>query len=246
LVVRSLRLIFRINPDHNAEAQRLAKEAIQLDPGYARGHAVLAYATMWSAHCSWADDVQGTYAVAVQIAEKAISLDPSEPWARVTLGHVLSCSGYHEQALQQLSIALRLNPNFALAHSVYGWALLRSGRFQAAVQESGEALRLSPRDDFAGFYSGVHGLALLADQHFSEALPYIRKSVSAFPESVGNWRLLASCCGHLGLLDEAQQALKRAEALQPGMSASKTRKHLWPHAHRETFVEGLLKAGAPE
>lgn len=66
------------------------------------------------------------------------------------------------------------------------------------------------------------------------------------PEFIGNWRLLARCCGHLGLMEEARAALARAEALRPGITLSATRKHLWPYAHREVFVEGLREAGVPE
>ena len=54
-----------------------------------------------------------------------------------------------------------LNPSFALGHIVFGWALLRAGHFDEALVETGWALRMSPVDSFAGFYTSIHGLALL-------------------------------------------------------------------------------------
>ena len=245
-VIRALSLVFRVSRSGNAEAQRLAREAILLDPSYARAYAVLAWAVMWQGHCFWSEDAQASYSEALQYAEKSISLDTSEPWGRTTLCHILSARGQHEQALHEAGVALRLNPNFALAHTIYGWALLRSGRFEEAVAETGKALRISPNDDFAGFYSAIHGLTLLGAQRFEEALPHIRRSVSSMPEFFGNWRTLASCCGHLGLMDEARAAVARAETIRPGITLAMARKHLWGYAHRDIFVEGLRKAGVPE
>ncbi len=245
-VVRALSLVFKHSRLANAEAQRLAREAIALDPSYARAHAVLAWALLWQGHCYWAEDVQRTYHEAVQTAEHSIALDPSEPWGRVSLSHILSARGDHNRAISESENALALQPSFALAHTIYGWALLRAGRFEAAVEETGKALRLSPLDDFSGLYSAVHGLSLLAASRFDEALPWIRRGVSSMPEFIGNWRLLASCCGHLGLLGEAADALAHAEALKPGITLSMTREHLIKFAHRDTFLAGLAKAGVPE
>ncbi len=245
-VVRALSLVFRISRDANEQAQLLAAEAAALDPDYARAHAVGGWATMWSAHCHWAADGAAAYRKARQMAERAIVLDPGEPWARTTLGHILSGEGAHAAALVELESALAINPNFALARTIHGWALLRAGRMEAAVEETGKALRMSPIDGFAGFYASIHGLALLGSGRFEAALPHIRRSTAAFPEFIGNWRLLASCCGHLDLVEEARDALARADALGGTQTLSAVYRHLGPHAHRDVFVEGLRRAGMPE
>ena len=246
LVVRALALVFKVTRHDNAEAERLAREAIALDQTYARAHAILGWALMWRGHVFWVDDAQAAYRDAQKAAEQSIRLDASEPWGRTTLSHILSTRGEHQRALDEAEIALLLNPSFALAHTIYGWALLRAGRFEEAIASTAKALRLSPNDDFAGFYSSIHGLTLFGAQRFEEALPFTRRAVSSMPEFIGNWRLLASCLGHLGLIEEARAALARAEALRPGITISMARKHLWSYAHREVFVEGLRKAGVPE
>lgn len=246
LVVRAISQVFRIGRNENAEAQQLASEAITLDPTYARAHSVRAWAMMWAGHCLWDRDLKGAYERATQEAERAIALDARDHWARVTLGHVLSSAGYHPRALTELETDLSINPNFALGRAAFGWALLRAGRFQDAIAETGKALRMSPKDSFAGFYTSTHALALMANGQFAEALPFIRRSASAFPEFLGIWRLLASCCGHLGLQDEAKMALRRLEVMSPGLTLAATRNQLMPHAHRDIFVEGLRLAGLPE
>src|SRR5262249_2206519 len=150
----------------------------------------------------WIPDRADGYRETAKHAEDALRLDPSEPWARLTVGLNLSTAGHHERALAELQATLSLNPSFALGHMTYGWALLRAGRFAEATIQTAKALRMSPMDTFAGFYTAIHGLALLGAGRYAEALPYLRESVAGI-EAAGHYNALISCCGHLGLIGEA-------------------------------------------
>ena len=169
----------------------------------------------------------------------------TDPWARMVFGLCLSSAGQHERALGELQAALTLNPSFALGHIVFGWVLLRAGHLDEALVESGWALRMSPVDTFAGFYTTVHGLALVAARQFEEALPYLRASVAA-AEHVGQYHSLISCCGHLGLIAEAQEYIAARNRLGPPVRLSVLRRNLANFAHCDVFLEGLRKAGVPE
>ncbi|HZH27652.1 MAG TPA: tetratricopeptide repeat protein [Azospirillaceae bacterium] len=243
LVVQALALCFRIERQDNLEAQRLARRAVALDPGYARAHGVLGWAVLWEGFARWAPDEELSYAAAEMHAREGVRLDPTEPWARVSLAHALSCQAKHDEAVQEFRAALEVHPNFALARTLYGWALLRRGDFDAAIRETGEALRLSPTHSFSGFHTSVHGLALLGARRFADALPYLREAAASYPGYYGHHRALASCCGHLGLLDEGRAALERATRLIPGIDLVGADRRLQGYAHREVFIEGLRKAG---
>jgi adenylate cyclase len=106
-------------------------------------------------------------------------------------------------------------------------------------------LRMSPVDSFAGFYTTVHGLALLGARQFEEALPYLRASITA-SEHVGQYHSLISCCGHLGLIEEAQEYIAARNKLGPPVRLSVLRRNLANFAHCDAFIEGLKKAGVPE
>jgi adenylate cyclase len=161
-------------------------------------------------------------------------------------GLVLSTNGNHAPAIGELETAIRLNPSFALAHTVHGLVLLRAGRFDAAIEMTQKARRMSPTDSFAGVYTSYHGLALLAARRFEEALPLLRASLAALPEFIGHYNTLISCCGHLGLLDEAKAYLEHRNRIGPPLNLALLRKNLGKFAHCEVFVEGLAKAGVPE
>lgn len=246
LVVRAIDLVNRFGRDENQEARRLLERAIALDPQYARAHAVLSWALWWATLYYYVPDRAAGYEESNRHAQEALRLDPNEPWARLTAGLNLSTSGQHERALAELAAALALNPSFALARAIHGWALVRSGRYDAAIAETATALRMSPLDSFAGLYTTTHGLALLAARRFAEALPHLRASVAADAEFAGHYNTLISCCGHLGLKDEAAEWIARRNRVGPPLRTGVLRENLREFAHRDVFLEGLLKAGVPD
>jgi adenylate cyclase len=246
LVVRAIVLVIHLGQRHNEEARSLLGRAVASEPTYAKAHAILSWAVWWAAWNYWLpDEAQGAER-AKRHAEEALALDPSEPWARMMLGLCLSSEGHHERALRELEDSLRINPSFALAHSIYGWALARAGRFDEAVAQTGAALRLSPADSFLSFYEFLHGFALLVSRRYGEALPLLRKSIVAFPEFATHYALLISCCGHLGLREEAQTLLVHRNTLGPPLTVSLNRSQLQRYATGPIIAEGLSKAGVPE
>jgi len=246
LVVRALGLINRMERRQNEEAQALLRRAIALEPGYARAHALLGWALWWATLHLWAEERAAAYRAAAAHAQDALALDPGDPWARMVSGLCLSTAGQHERALGELRGALALNPSFTLGHMAYGWALLRAGHSEQAITETARALQMSPVDSFSGFYTSVHGLALLAARRFEEALPFLRASVAAYPDYSGHYNTLISCCGHLGLVEEAHEFMSVRNRMTPPLRCSLLRQHLGKFSHCEVFIEGLRKAGVPE
>jgi adenylate cyclase len=247
LVSRALSLTSKVDRAQNEEAQMLLRRAIAMDPGYARAHALLSWAVWWAAFCFWNPDRPTGYRRALAHAERAISLDANDPWARMTAGLSSSQLVQHERALGELRTALQLNPSFALGRMVFGWALTRAGHFDEAIAESGRALRMSPLDSFSGFYTSIHGLTLLGARRFEEALPYLRASVAAFTDFSGHYNSLISCCGHLGLIDEVQEFIATRSRMGPALRLSVLRHHIPAQfANRDILLEGMRKAGVPE
>jgi adenylate cyclase len=247
LVARALSLTSKVDREQNEEAQRLLRRAIEVDPAYARAHALLSWTIWWAAYCFWHPDRPEGYRQAAAHAEHALSLDANDPWARMAAGLSLSQAAQHDRALGELRAALTLNPSFALGRMVFGWALARAGHFEAAVTETGRAVRMSPLDSFSGFYTSTHGLALLSARRFDEALPYLRESVAAFGNFPGHYNHLIGCCGHLGLVEEAKEFIATRNRMGPPFRLSVLRAHINAgFKNRDILLDGLRKAGVPE
>ena len=144
-----------------------------MDRSYARAHALLGWALWWAAHCYWLPDRRAGYREAAAQAEDALSLDANDPWARMTSGLSLSHGG---AARARAGRAARRARRSTRASRSAAWCsagrCCRAGDFDEAVNETARALRMSPVDSFSGFYTSIHGLALLSAQRFEEALPH--------------------------------------------------------------------------
>jgi adenylate cyclase len=246
LAVRALSLINRVERRQNDEAQDLLRRAIAMAPRYARAHALLGWAVWWATYCLWVPDRSEGLRRAAAHAQDALSFDPGDPWARMAAGMSLSTMGQHERALAELRTALTINPSFALGRMAHGWALARAGRDDAAIEESGRAIRMSPLDSFSGFYTSIHGLALVAARRFEEALPFLHASVAAFTEQPGHYNTLICCCGHLGLIEEAQEFIAVRNRMNPPLRLGALRRNVATFAFCDLYIEGLRKAGVSE
>ncbi|HRD76225.1 MAG TPA: winged helix-turn-helix domain-containing protein [Hyphomicrobiaceae bacterium] len=247
LIARAVGLVHRFEREANLTAQGHLQRAIALDPSSARAQATLAWALYWAFHCSWVDNRAGCAEQAMAHAETALRLDPQEPWARAVYGFNLSSSGKHAAAIDELRRVLELQPSFALGRMLLGWALLRRGDFIAAIGETQRALLLSPGDRFTAVYQHAHGLALLAARRFEEALPFLRSAAATYVEYMGHVNGLISCCGHLGLVDEARHLIEfRRACLGREFTIAFARARLSAFAHCDVFLEGLAKAGVPD
>ena len=87
---------------------------------------------------------------------------PSDPWARMVSGlgsqHRRPARAGAGRARDRAAAQSEFRPRAAWRSA---WALLRAGLFDEAIAETGTALRMSPLDSFSGFYTAIHGLALL-------------------------------------------------------------------------------------
>ncbi|MBI5410952.1 MAG: tetratricopeptide repeat protein [Nitrospirae bacterium] len=78
------------------------------------------------------------------LLQQALALDPANPRAHFTLGHILQAEGDFAGAVREYREGLRLNPDAPRAHAELGRALLKSGRRHEAAQEFRVFLRTAP------------------------------------------------------------------------------------------------------
>jgi adenylate cyclase len=229
------------------EARRLLEQSLAIDPGYARGAAMLS----WTYLRAYIEPFDGDYlnpaAVdrAVELAEAAVRLDPHLPQARTQLGHVLLYKGQHDAAIAEFERAFVLNPN--LFDFRFGITLMYAGEPARAIEVLEANMRVDP---FASplYSSGVMGLANYMLKRYGEAVRWLRECALRLPNLQWTHLHLASAYAQLGQLEEARKEAAEVLRINPGFTIEGY-KRILPHKDpkdAEHRVDGLRKAGLPE
>jgi adenylate cyclase len=222
----------------------LLKQAIAIDPDYARANSMLAWTNAARVQLGSADarDVLGT---ARAMAQRAIQRDADDPWTHLAAGYVHMISRDFDEAVKELAEAIELNPSLAFAHVVLGATYGYGGMSDDGLHHCGLAARLSPRDFTQAVNFSVRGLCHFMAGRFVEAIEWERRAVELRPHFGSAWRTLAAAAGKAGNLDVATRALSEAKRLHPSLSVEWVEKH-HPIVHekdRLIYIEGLRVAG---
>jgi adenylate cyclase len=128
------------------EARYLFERAIEQDPdfgvayGFAASTYFVEYINGWNLDPALLDR-------AVELAERALALDPSTVPAHVILSFINLRQGRLAEALVAAERAVEFAPNVEFPHMALGAVLAGQGRFVAAMQSVARAMRLNPKAD---------------------------------------------------------------------------------------------------
>jgi TolB-like protein len=232
-----------------AESARLARRALEIDPGYAPAMARLAICQMMRRNRHWIPNEGPESDEGIRMARLAIATTQDDALVLDLAGLVLSnLAGDNDAALSAIERAIVLNPNFATAHGHHGLVLAFLNRPEEAIVSVHRAIQLSPADPTLFAFYNALGLAHLGAGRYEEALGWIE---AALRENSGLPALerKLSLCGHLGRHEEAANSLRRLRELHPDPTIAGIGRDLPKGMVPEIvdrFNDGLRKAGVPE
>jgi eukaryotic-like serine/threonine-protein kinase len=180
------------------KVQELADAALQLDAGLARAHAELGNAAFWYAW-DW-DAAKAHY-------ERAMSLDPNDPWPNALFGHFLASIGQHEEAVALCERARALDP---LNPSVS--ASLATMHFLAEDHEQAIAVcdRIVDQDPTFSDAYRLQAAALRELGRVEEAAPVVKAAVTLsgrHPWAVSLEGMVAARAGRVADAEEVVREL---------------------------------------
>jgi TolB-like protein/tetratricopeptide (TPR) repeat protein len=166
-----------------------ARKALELDPGIAEAHALLAGVLQEQWHWS---EAEAEY-------RRALELNPNDATAHLGLADWLLCQGRTEEALAWSRRARELDPLEVTGIST-GWILFHARRYDEAIQELRSVIAVRPDDAAARWFLGF---ALIGKGQSEEAIPELEKTASIMHRSPGSIELLATANAHAGRRNEA-------------------------------------------
>jgi adenylate cyclase len=230
-----------------AEAQKLFRQAIEIDPRMARAYAAAEEAFFFQFVGGYGDTGAGAKTDALRFAEKAVELDGQDAFNHYALGRGLTLVRRHDKAVFELRKAVELDPNFAQAHYALGMALATSGHPEDSLPHIDLAMRLSPQDPYFGQFLVRKAEACLFLGRLEEAIEAAERSLREPNIQWSRWAILAAAQAHLGRMDDAKRSIEGLHAFRPDVDLAFIREY-WPIADAgalNCLMEGLRKAGLP-
>src|SRR6516164_9528446 len=234
---------YRHTKTDNIEAQAYFRRTLAIDAQYPQALAGLANAVCVAANLGWAENTEGNYKEAFEVAQRAVTLDPRYPNARFALGGVCMWTRRSERGIAEFEEAIKLNPSFAAAHVLLGQMYLYSGRREEAIERAEKGIRLSPTDPRLFIWLPALAGAHYQMRHYAEAVEAGRRSWSLNRNWPTGLRYVVAGLAQLGRIEEAQSALGDLKLMDANLefTASMFRR-TWPDpAESITFWTGSAR-----
>ncbi|MFQ5937416.1 MAG: tetratricopeptide repeat protein [Acidiferrobacterales bacterium] len=235
-------IFFGRTKETNVASRELMEKAIELDPKYARAYGFLAWIHVHDYRYGWSEDPEHCMGLALELALRALALDPSDYESHWRLGFVYLYKGQLDKAMVEYEKARALNPNHAGFLAEMSGALILVGRPADAIVQIKQAMRINPH--YPEWFLANLGWAYYEAGQYQEALATLNKMNN--PPNVYRSTLVATYV-RLGLRDEACAAAAELLEMEPHFTLKIVQ--FWPYKDKrrqERFAEDLRKAGVPE
>jgi TolB-like protein len=247
--LRAMAEYYKRTREGHAEAVRLLRQVLELDPAYVPAMARIAVCRYMQLSRHWIPAAGPEVQEGIRMARQTIAAGRDDPDVLRTAGLALAyLAGENETALGALDRAIMLNPNFAHAFGERALVLSWLNRLDEAIASAEHALRLSPHHQNTMVSYTALASAHAAAGRYEEALMWADRALRE-NSGVPALRLKLSVLGYLGRQEEAEKCLRllremHSEPTIAGMMRDQP-KGLSPE--RAAFLaEGLRRAGLPE
>lgn len=235
-----------VNRDTQARAERLAREAVALDPEYARAHAILAGTIGNQVLLGVYENREEALERAIAHADRAIQLDDSENSAHRVRGFLALLNKDYERAIQGARRAVELAPNSVMAQIVLAYFLYSAGRTQEAIPILEKAAAFTPIPNPRAL--SHLGIAYRKAGRHEEAVNVCIRLIQLKPNYIYPHLTLAASFAEMDKMEEARAEIKEVLRINPKYNIEIVPQSFpWKdQGELERLSDSLLKAGLPE
>ncbi len=230
----------------NDRARQLYRQAITLDPSFARAYAGLALSFAADFRNQWVTDGNEALHQARAMARTALQIDAEIPEVYWVLAYVSTQQREHEKALGLLRKAISLDQSFADAYALMGGISTYVGRSRDTPRYIRTAIRLNP--DAGYLYFLLLGRAYFFLQDWEQARINLAEALERNHANLEAHIYLAAVMASSGDHEGAAWEVREVRALQTDFDADAWLKTypMTDPAQRQKLREGLLLSGLDE
>ena len=233
----------------NVLAQDAFKEAIKLDPSYARAYGALASTISIATQQGWVASPVEHLDRALVLAKKAITLDDSLPQVYWSLGYVYMFRAEYDKAAKAVETAINIAPNYADGYGLLALINNRMGNGDKAVRLITKGMKLNPHYSWDYPYNLGRGYYTRGNSgDYEAAVEQLNLALERNEAAVMARLFLAASYSALGMQDDAEWAVEQVLNSNPVMSISHLTKItiIANKTIRQAYLTHLRKAGLPE
>lgn len=233
----------RFSREDTYAAQELFKQALAHDQNFANAYALLAWAYAFEVINGWSETPEKTLATALEIANKALSLNERQPVAYFVKVLVFRERREYKKALELAQKAIEINPNYANAYVILSTVLYYTGQAEEGLRMVEKAERINPMHP--SNYPFHKGQALFILKQYDEAIEAFSKGLEQNPTSQRLRVWLAVAYAQAGQMEDAMWEAEQILDEDPDFKLSRLL-HVFPFqdpADLEHFNVALRKLG---
>ncbi|MGE3932968.1 MAG: adenylate/guanylate cyclase domain-containing protein [Rhodospirillaceae bacterium] len=246
LRMRDLVLSPGLNAANWKRAMAYGERAVELDPTYVQALGLRSIFHWLDFHNGWSGDAPEVVAAkAGALAERAMAIDPKDPFANNAVAVAARWAGDYGRAMAANDAAVAVTPDAPLCLFAKADIAIGAGRPEDAIPVLERAIRLDPA------WSQQHlqflGMAHFLLGHYETAALVFRERILLAKETDIGRAWLAASLGHLGEIGEAREVWAELLEINPKFSiAPRLARFLYARpADPENVMAGLAKAGLP-
>ena len=248
LVLQGLELLYRMDYDSFSKARGLLQQAISHDPNYALAYSYVALWYVFRIGEIGSPDPDGDAVAGARYAAEAIERGGDDAFALALYGHAQSFMLHDlQKGRNVLERAIAACPSSAMAWTMASATSGFLGDGPTAVRQAEQGVRLSPLDARSFWHEGLLGQAHYVNGDYEQALEWVRSAVARNDLVRFNQRLLIATLGALGRSEEARQAARVYQQIEPDFRISSyARRCPFRDAALETWLGHLRSSGLPD
>jgi adenylate cyclase len=212
--------LLRFNKKDNALTKQYAEKAIEMDPEFSSAWAELGFTHLYDSRNGWSSSREQSMKLAEEHAQKALSLNPSEPKAFLLLCVISQTKREHDNAIEYAGKAVEANPNDPFALHLLALSMRNAGRHEEAVANAREAMRLTPY--YPAIFLWTLGYSSFHMRRYDDALWAGEKLLERCRKGeLPNWygyALMVAIYSELGQEEKARQYAAEMLAANPNLN----------------------------